>query len=127
MGEYPLINEVCIIMSLPKSLLPLPSTARRKRSLKERDKHNTFTTKDVLRKRKSTYRVMVVKEEDGSYSGRCIEYPGAISQGETLAELKENMKDAISLVRQSYEGEIVKIAREQAMKNNNNQLIEVTA
>jgi predicted RNase H-like HicB family nuclease len=52
---------------------------------------------------KRTYRVIVVQGEDGSYSGRCIEYPGAISQGETLAELKENMKDAINLVQKSYD------------------------
>lgn len=74
---------------------------------------------------KRTYRVIVVQEEDGGYSGRCIEYPGAISQGETMAELKKNMKDAISLVQKSYDREIAKIVREQAMKNS--RLIEVSA
>jgi len=49
------------------------------------------------------FNVIVVKEEDGGYSGRCIEYPGAISQGETLEELECNMRDAISLIQQSYE------------------------
>lgn len=101
---------------LSKSLLP---TVRRKHSIKERDKHNIFTAKDLLKKRKKSYSVMVVKEEDGGYSGRCIEYPGAISQGETMAELRRNMKDAISLVRQSYEREIIKIASEQAMRQKN--------
>jgi predicted RNase H-like HicB family nuclease len=39
-----------------------------------------------------------VRKEEGGYSGQCIELPAAISQGETLEELKENMKDAILLV-----------------------------
>ena len=32
------------------------------------------------------YSMIVVKEEN-SYSARCIEYPGAITQGDTLDEL----------------------------------------
>jgi predicted RNase H-like HicB family nuclease len=66
----------------------------------------------------------VVKEEDGGYSGRCIEYPGAISQGETLPELRKNMKEAINLIRQSYEKELMKIISEEYKQN---QLIEVAA
>ena len=38
------------------------------------------------------YTIEVRKEEEGGYSGRCIELPGAISQGETLEELEENIK-----------------------------------
>jgi predicted RNase H-like HicB family nuclease len=38
------------------------------------------------------------KEEEGGYSGHCLELPGAISQGETLEELKENIVEAIRLV-----------------------------
>ncbi len=37
------------------------------------------------------------KEPEGGYGGQCIELPGAISQGETLKELKTNMEDAIRL------------------------------
>jgi len=44
------------------------------------------------------FTVIVNKEKEGGYSGQCIELPGAISQGETLEELKANMVDAISLV-----------------------------
>lgn len=107
------------VSTLPKSFL-----STRKHSTKEWKTPYVYKTKDLVKKKKRTYSVMVVKEEDGGYSGRCIEYPGAISQGETLAELRENMKEAISLVRQSYEREIVKIVSEQAKKN---QLIEVVA
>ena len=34
-----------------------------------------------------------------------MELPGAISQGDTLEELKENMKDAISLILESIRDE----------------------
>lgn len=37
------------------------------------------------------------KEREGGYGGQCIEMPGAISQGETLKELRANMEDAIRL------------------------------
>ena len=41
--------------------------------------------------------MIVVKEENG-YSARCIEYHGAITQGDTLDELAKNMEEAISVV-----------------------------
>lgn len=46
---------------------------------------------------KHEYTIIYSKDEEG-YSGRCIELPAAISQGQTLEELKENMKEAIELV-----------------------------
>lgn len=45
-----------------------------------------------------TFHVRYRKELEGGYSGQCVELPGAISQGETLEELKSNMKEAIELV-----------------------------
>ena len=45
------------------------------------------------------YTVIIQKDpESGWYVGRCAQIPGAVSQGETFAELMENMKDAIELV-----------------------------
>jgi len=44
------------------------------------------------------YSMIVVKEENG-YSARCIEYPGAITQGDTLDELAKKMEEAISVVK----------------------------
>ena len=52
---------------------------------------------------KGRYTVIVHKEAEGGYSGQCLELPGAISEGETIKELKENMTDAIQLVLQSIE------------------------
>ena len=37
------------------------------------------------------------EEPEGGYGGQGIELPGAISQGETLEELRTNMEDAIRL------------------------------
>ena len=61
------------------------------------------------------------KEEDGGYSGQCAELPGAISQGETLDELIENMKDAIRLILESIKAEA------EADANKQRKVIEVPA
>lgn len=42
--------------------------------------------------------MLVKKSDDGFYVGQCEQVPEAISQGKTIDELKENMKDAISLI-----------------------------
>ncbi|MEM3007634.1 MAG: type II toxin-antitoxin system HicB family antitoxin [Candidatus Nitrosotenuis sp.] len=44
------------------------------------------------------FTIIINKEKEGGYSGQCLELPGAISQAETLEELKTNMADAINLV-----------------------------
>ena len=44
------------------------------------------------------YHMRVRKEEEGGFSARCLEIPAAITQGDTIEELKKNMADAISLV-----------------------------
>ncbi|MBA2375074.1 MAG: type II toxin-antitoxin system HicB family antitoxin [Actinomycetota bacterium] len=36
--------------------------------------------------------------EDGWWFARCLEVPEAITQGETLDEARENIKDAIQLI-----------------------------
>jgi predicted RNase H-like HicB family nuclease len=43
------------------------------------------------------FTIVIKSEKEGGYSGRCLELPGAISQGETLKELRANMIDAINL------------------------------
>ena len=40
--------------------------------------------------------------DDGWYIGRLKEIPGVFSQGETLAELEENIKDAYFLMLEDY-------------------------
>ena len=44
------------------------------------------------------YTIIIQKNANGWYTGQCEQIPEAISQGETLEELKENMADAIKMV-----------------------------
>jgi len=39
-----------------------------------------------------------VIETDEGFTGKCLELPGAISEGNTLEELKKNMTEAIELI-----------------------------
>jgi len=41
--------------------------------------------------------ILVEKGENGFYVGQIQEYPPVMSQGATLDELKENLKDALTL------------------------------
>jgi len=54
---------------------------------------------------KRQFTIQYQDEEEGGFSGQCLEIPGAISQGETIEELIENMKDAISLILESIKEE----------------------
>lgn len=55
----------------------------------------------MTEKRKFTIRIQ--KAPEGGYAGQCLEMPGAISEGETIEELKKNMTEAIELVLESLE------------------------
>lgn len=44
------------------------------------------------------YTLLIQNEEEGGYSGRCLELPAAVSQGDTIDELRHNMREAIQLV-----------------------------
>lgn len=61
---------------------------------------------DNVGKRKFT--ILVQEEPDGGFTGKCLELRGAVSYGQTIEELKENMKDAISLVLDVLEEEAKK-------------------
>lgn len=63
------------------------------------------------------YHILVRDAEEGGYTGKCFELPGAISEGETMEELKANMAEAISLIRDS-------IIEEARLKHD--QIIEVS-
>lgn len=66
----------------------------------------------------ANFTVLWEEEEVGGYSGRCLEVPGAISEGETLEELKANMTDAITLV-------MISINKEAREKHEQRMVIEV--
>ncbi|MDR1724426.1 MAG: type II toxin-antitoxin system HicB family antitoxin [Tannerella sp.] len=54
------------------------------------------------------YTAIVQKTDDGWYVAQCEQIPAAITQGRTLEELDENLKDAISL--------ILEVEKEDALK-----------
>lgn len=47
------------------------------------------------------YTAIIKEVEDGWYMGQCEQVPGAITQGKTIEEVKENLKEAIALVLES--------------------------
>ena len=50
------------------------------------------------------YTIIIQKEPESRwYVGQCAELPEAISQGETLEELMDNMKEAIELAIECQE------------------------
>lgn len=65
------------------------------------------------------------KEEAGGYSVRCIEVPGAISQGETRTEAIKNIKEAIGLYLEAFPGE-VELIEELDKVAGRKELVEVT-
>jgi len=64
------------------------------------------------------FTITIQKEDEGGFSGQCLEIPGAISQGESLEELKKNMKEAIQLSIEYLEDKA---------KKENKQIIEISA
>ncbi len=50
-------------------------------------------------------------EDDGWLVGRLVEVPGVFSQGETLEELKENIKDAYKLMIESEPLDLVPVTK----------------
>lgn len=63
-----------------------------------------------------TFTYVVKRAEEGGYTARCIELPQVHTEGETLKELKKNMRDALNLAldylkekAEKEKGELVEI------------------
>ena len=63
------------------------------------------------------FTITIQKEKEGGFSGQCLEIPSAISQGESIEELKQNMKEAIQLSIEYLEDKA---------KKENKQVIEIS-
>ncbi len=46
------------------------------------------------------------KAKEGGYVGYVAELPGANTQGETMEEVRENLKEAVSLLLECYREEV---------------------
>ena len=44
------------------------------------------------------FTAIIEKTPNGWYIGQCEQVPGALTQGKTISEVKENLKEAITLV-----------------------------
>jgi predicted RNase H-like HicB family nuclease len=78
--------------------------------------------------KKGGHRFTVVlreEEEVGGYSVRCIELPGAISQGETREEALKNIKEAIELYLEAFPDEL-KILDELKKVTGKREVVEIT-
>lgn len=53
-------------------------------------------------------RVTYDKGEIYCYTGQCVEFPSAISEGKTMKELKENMKEVIEMALEPLPDEVVR-------------------
>ncbi len=62
------------------------------------------------------YTVILEPQEEGGYTVRCLELPGAISQGETKEEALENIKEAIELVLEVLSQELASRSNVEVLK-----------
>lgn len=51
------------------------------------------------------FTLQIIRSSEGGFTGRCLELPTAISEGDTIEELESNMKEVIQLVLESIEEE----------------------
>ena len=57
------------------------------------------------------FTVILRKEDVGGYSVRCVELPGAISEGDTRKEALRNIKEAIELYVETWPDELKRLRK----------------
>jgi len=62
---------------------------------------------------------VILREAEGGYSAQCIEFPGAISQG-------ENREQAIANIREAIEGYLEAFPEELNQLKRKRELVEIT-
>lgn len=62
------------------------------------------------------YTAIYEEAEEGGFIGYVAELPGANTQGETLEETRENLKNAVELLLECYREEANKKATDRAIK-----------
>ena len=57
------------------------------------------------------YSVILEPQEEGGFTARCLELPGAISQGETKTEALDNIREAINLILEVFREDLESLNR----------------
>ena len=57
------------------------------------------------------FTVILRKEDVGGYSVRCVELPGAISEGDTKKEALKNIKEAIEFYIETWPDELKRLKK----------------
>ncbi|MEM3171954.1 MAG: type II toxin-antitoxin system HicB family antitoxin [Candidatus Nitrosotenuis sp.] len=65
------------------------------------------TTKVTVNNQNYHVKVTFDKNETYCYTGQCLEFPNAISEGKTINELKKNMKEVIEMILEPLPDELV--------------------
>ena len=61
------------------------------------------------------YTAIIKEIEDGWYMGQCEQIPGALTQGRTIEETKENLKKAIQLLLEDEEADFRKMHKRETV------------
>ena len=62
------------------------------------------------------YTIILEPQEEGGYTVRCLELPGAISQGETKEDALMNIKEAIGLVLEVQSPDLMAVPNAEVLK-----------
>ncbi len=62
------------------------------------------------------YTVILEPQDEGGYTVRCLELPGAISQGETKEEALANIKEAIGLLLEVLSPDLTRPSNAEILK-----------
>jgi len=65
---------------------------------------------------KIRYTAIYEEAEEGGYIGYVAELPGANTQGETLEETRENLKNAVELLLECYREDAAKRSTDRTIK-----------
>jgi len=61
------------------------------------------------------FTVILREEPEGGYSAQCIEFPGAISQGETRKQAIDNIREAIEGYLEAFPEELNQLKRKREL------------
>lgn len=73
-----------------------------------------------------TYTAIIMKADDGTFSGYVEEVPGVISQGKTEKELRENLLDALQMMLRYYREESRKLLRKSSSRKHKREILSLS-